>query len=427
MAVLSVFEIFQITKVGDGYNSGPQLEFAPIAPPSSTQEFVPGRTVENRLVPVSWVPVTENVGAEIPAPLNVTVKPKQAGSCKDSKDCPSGYACIGNVCILIQSSSSAVGNCSPGGTGGAGGGGGGNDCQSGDCSSLGSGGCSSSSCGGGGGGNPQECCGARCCRFGNPLQPTGCWCCECPVREVCDPFCQLWGGTLGVPELGPGCSENSLCSECEDCDTNGLCVEKPPGSAPCQCKGSECSNCESCNTSGVCFRDTKKCLDAISCEYYCKKTDRTYTNTIQFPVEAFGYSRERAKSACVQLLRKKHELTDCDCPPPNSCENFTFINVCSASGPNLLPAQKITGYASSCIDADDPNGQQIWLVEDCTDGAQNDPDQCCARCSCSTHKDCGPCGFCNGNCECETYENCPESSGGTGTGGPSDDAVPGGQ
>lgn len=416
MGVLTVFEIFQITKTGDGFNEGPNLEFAPTFLSSTTGQGALSQTVQTKLTPVNWVPVTDNIAKDIPPTFVGPPAPRTAGSCKDTFDCPSGYACIGNDCILVSgASSSAVGDCSSGGFGGGGGGSGGGDCGSGDCSSLGGGGCSSPSCGGGGGGNPQDCCGARCCRFGTTSQPQGCFCCECPTNTVCSPFCTSYKQGTGFD--GPGCTEALTCSECEDC-VDGICNEKPPGSAPCQCEGSECSDCESCaKENGVCYRDFNKCVDNISCEYYCKETDKTYSGSIQFPYGAFGNNKRRAKKACIQQLKKEHELGDCECPPPNQCDTFTLQDICSAFTPPLKQYQKVVGYATTCVDVFG-DGEQAWIIEDCSEGQQNDPDQCCARCSCSNHKDCGPCGYCNGNCECETYEGCPEGSGGTGTGGP---------
>jgi hypothetical protein len=164
--------------------------------------------------------------------------------CFDSKQCGSGFACVGGECKKTTDTSAVAGECagasststgmSPSGCG---------------SSSGGSVGCTTSGCS-----NDADCPGSRCCRY-DAYGTVNCFCGDCPIYDgnSCSRDCQCYSGVCrnGICGEGyctifcdqyykstgqrfPGC-EGATCDECSSCQGDNQCHENTYG--PCWCTG----------------------------------------------------------------------------------------------------------------------------------------------------------------------------------------------
>lgn len=317
--------------------------------------------------------------------------------CYASSDCGSGYACIGNECVLTGSGSSngggSLSSC-------------GQDSGGGPCGGLNSGDCTSGNCGDGGI-NPwnDNCCGGeRCCRKDSSGVLT-CRCGPCnPPPPACSQYCTTAYNAFGR-RVG-NCSETFTCDECEECASTGSyspreCrpLDTNEGFTPCYCSENPEPPfpCYKCNEFGGWMNDCKNCKTTYTVEAACGCAK--VTQTCSFP----GCYNEGDKNSCeTQALANCYKQCDPENPPGDPCAgDCRTVTTCDPEPTPPCPSGSSCRTSGTITVGD----QTCTLTEICD--KNNVPPEC-EDCDCHCSNDCPDCQLCGVDGECYPDPACDD-------------------
>lgn len=376
---------------------------------------------------------------------------KQDGACVASKDCGSGFGCVGGYCIKIdqrQATNGPNNATSPGSNcdieppydggggndpcGGAGGGGSGSvGCGTSGC------GASGGSGGGGGSGGEEECCGGPIYRrYGAGGSQQQCEPFDPP--SGCSKYCTSYWRNNG--EYADGCNQYNTCSECSNCLTqtgtfgNTACEKRTDGA--CYCPGSSCGTatsgkgaCYSCEKEGslfgICRLTCKNCVDRCNCFWRCPCGTEITQNWTQKSGHCF--SGPGCATACRADLSKKcgkfcppPPLDPCADDPNDGCGNTdcyctTQYKECGDPGSPPAPSgctKKVFGFISTCgaLQSPDPDGvkRTAWLMKFCCKPPENSNCLCRNPETGKRIRSCPECQKCNSEGRCVPDDSCDD-------------------
>lgn len=326
--------------------------------------------------------------------------------CKQTDECPSGYACISGTCEKMGAGSDQ-GSSSPGGGTGGGYPSGSNPCDTNDpnspCNTGGPDACQQAPTCGSDDDNAEQCCGERCCSFGSAASSrpgVHCFCGPCPPFPGCNDFCDAYLKSNG--SLGPGCSEGPNGNSCGPCSTcsGGQCVEKS-AFYPCWCpQGADCGgDCQQCSrTTGECEFEAEGCQTCTT-----RTAPRCPCGVVLPPITQcapVGRS-DLARQAINQVISAKCAAAckdqDDRCEPLDNIKKYCCF----------------PDYGGDCTFPSCPSGTtQVGIIADgsgygcviCSN-PQIPPDDC-GEPECNCHADCGNCALCSQYGKCYANPAC---------------------